>query len=392
MGKKNYAYVNKDMLVWARSITPFVSVEDVELYKKSIKAEKLILWERGDELPSITEAKALASLYRVPFACFFLSTPPEKKTKNYADRRTYGGTVYRETSYELWCEIDRLTNNRNLMVEYSDENEYYPALPIFEPGTTIKTIAESIRSYFGIKPPYKSKSVYRGNAFNYFRSIFENKGIIVSQIAGVSQSEMKGISIYYDTFPIIAINKNDFERAKVFSLFHELAHLIRRSSSLCLIDFDERNDEEEKLCDKIAAEILMPDKQFRKVAKKKHGVFSDWTSFCLQAIGDCFAVSTFSVVRRLYELKIISFADYQSIYNRLSKEFEENRLAIEMAKGNEDFRIKYFIRYLSREGHLFPKTIISAYYKGNLSYGEMCQKLNINSKHVASMEQAVMLR
>ncbi len=63
-----------------------------------------------------------------------------------------------------------------------------------------------------------------------------------------------------------------------------------------------------------------------------------------------------------------------------------------MAKENEDFRIKYYIRYLSREGHLFPKTIISAYYKGSLSYGEMCQKLNINSIHVASMEQAVMLR
>ena len=50
------------------------------------------------------------------------------------------------------------------------------------------------------------------------------------------------------------------------------------------------------------------------------------------------------------------------------------------------------IRYINKEGRLFPKTIISAYYKGNISYGEMCQKLNVNSKHIANMEQAVMFR
>ena len=392
MGRKNYAYINKDMLIWARSITPFTTVEKVELYKKDIKAEKLILWERGDELPSITEAKSLASLYKVPLACFFLPFPPQKKPKNYADRRTYGGTVYRETSYELWCEIDRLTNNRNLMVEYLDEDDNYPTLPIFGSDTTLKTIAETVRQFLGINPPYKSKNFYKGNAFNYFRGILENKGIMVSQISGVSLDEMKGISIYYDTFPIIAVNKNDFERAKVFSLFHELAHLIRRSSSLCLIDFDERNDDEEKLCDKIAAEILMPEEQFITIAKLERDVYSDWTSFCLRTIGDYFAVSSFSVIRRLYELKMISFTDYQLMYNSLLKEFEEKRMTIEMGKGKGELRIKYFIKYLSKEGYLFPKTIISAYYKGNLSYGELCQKLSINSKHIANLEQAVMLR
>lgn len=34
-------------------------------------------------MPSITEAKKLANLYKVPFATFYLSNPPEKKTKAY---------------------------------------------------------------------------------------------------------------------------------------------------------------------------------------------------------------------------------------------------------------------------------------------------------------------
>ena len=84
--------------------------------------------------------------------------------------------------------------------------------------------------------PFKNKSAYRNNGFNYYRALLEHYGIMVAQITGVSLSEMRGISMYYDTFPIIAINNKDFERAKVFSLFHEVAHLVRRSSSLCLID------------------------------------------------------------------------------------------------------------------------------------------------------------
>lgn len=70
MAKKNYAYINKDMLIWARGETPFATTSDVEAQQKGIKAEKLELWERGEELPSITEAKKLAS--------FFLSAPPER--------------------------------------------------------------------------------------------------------------------------------------------------------------------------------------------------------------------------------------------------------------------------------------------------------------------------
>ena len=120
--------------------------------------------------------------------------------------------------------------------------------------------------------------------------------------------------MYYDTFPIIAINNKDFERAKVFSLFHEVAHLVRRSSSLCLIDFDERNDEEEKICDRIAAEVLMPEESFRYVSSNALNLYGEWSDLCLISIADKYAVSTFSVVRRLRELDIINRSDYYSIY------------------------------------------------------------------------------
>ena len=66
------------------------------------------------------------------------------------------------------------------------------------------------------------------------------------------------------------------------------------------------------------------------------------------------------------------------------------KLAEDMAQ-DDDFRIKFYIKYLSKEGYLFPRIVVSAYNRGDLSYGELCQTLNMKSKHISSIERAVML-
>lgn len=391
MPAKNYAYVNHEMLIWARGETPFSTVEEVEQRISSISAQKLTAWESGSDLPSITEAKKLASLYKVPLACFYLSSPPEKRVKKYTDRRTLNGTVYCTTSYELWSEINRIISNREKLLEYVDTEELGRyTLPALEADSTIENVAEILRAYLGISVPFKNKNAYKNNAFNYFRSVFEHRGISVSQISGVSLDEMRGLSICYNFCPIIAINNKDFERAKVFSLFHELAHLVRRSSSLCKIDFDERNDDEEKLCDSIAAATLLPKSSFSKIAIDYHKKYTEWSSICLQDIGDKFGVSSVVVLRRLYELDVIQKPAYIQIYKRLNEEFEAKRDLIERSRKGKNIPVHFYVKYLNQQGYLFPRAIINAHANGKLTFGEMCRTLNVSSKHIGDIERAVM--
>lgn len=391
MSAKNIAYVNKDMLVWARSETPFHSPMDVEQNIKGISASKLQEWESGVDFPSINEAKKLASAYKVPLACFYLTTLPPKKIKKYTDRRTMNGTVYHETSYALWSEINRVTANRDKLLEYvelgTEQECQFPTLPA---SASVEEAAKIISEFLGIQLPFKSKSAYKNNAFNFYRNIFERHGIVVSQISGISLSEMKGLSIYYEPFPVVAINNKDFERAKVFSLFHEIAHLFRRSSSLCMIDFDDRNDDEEKLCDSIAASVLLPASAVQIVANQIWPKHKQWSSICLQDIGDKFGVSSVVVLRRLYELKMLRRADYLQIYDVLNDEFEKKREQIELARKGENIPVYYYVKYLNQQGYLFPRTILNAYANGNLSYGEMCRTLNVSGKHIGDIERAVM--
>lgn len=394
MGTKKIAYVNFKMLVWAREETPFKTPDMVEMEFPNISAGDIRKWESGKELPSITEAKKLAQMYKVPFASFFLSDLPSKKPRAYTDRRTAVGTIYGDTSYSLWREIQRMLSDRDSMIEYSeglDWNSFViPAIDEYK--NDVVAISKAIRRYLGLETPLKSKTAFGQNPFSYYRTILERKNIIVSQISGVSLSEMKGISIYYDHFPIIAVNNQDYDRAKVFSLFHELAHIFRRSSSLCMIDFDERNDNEEKLCDRIAAEALMPEMEFLQIANTCLGNGGDWDLTSLEKVGGRFGVSPVAVLRRLYELKQMSFTEYTSVYSVLSEEFDKNRDQIDLSRKKNDFRVKYHYVYLNQHGYLFLQTIYRAYASGNISMGEMCKVLNIKTKHIGGIEQAVMFK
>jgi DNA-binding XRE family transcriptional regulator len=118
MGRKNYAYVNPAMLVWARSETPFRTVEAVEEAFPTITAKNLNAWENGEDYPSITEAKKLASIYKLPFAAFYLTEAPSKKIKRYTDRRTLRGYYTEDISYTLWSEIQRIESNRDGIIEF----------------------------------------------------------------------------------------------------------------------------------------------------------------------------------------------------------------------------------------------------------------------------------
>ena len=391
MGKKKIAYINKDMLIWARGTTPFTSPEDVESRFNNISAEKLRKWENGEELPSITEAKELASKYKLPFACFYLSSCPAKKPKQYTARRTFLGAEYGVMSYELWKEIDRIKSDRETLLEYYNEEEINATqLPIISNESSIVDIANIIRKFFDLPVSFRNKNAYK-NSFNYYRLKLESKGIVVAQISEVDLYEMKGISIYEDVFPIIGINNKDYERAKTFSLFHELAHLIRRSSSLCLINDDERNDEEEKICDGIAAEILMEENEFKQIAVETYYRFGDWSDIALNKLADRFGVSTVSAFRRLFDLGMIDKNYYFERYKEINDSFLENIDKIKKDQEGKNVPFYFHVRFINSHGHLLPKAVIASHYSGRITMGEACKILNVKSKFFGDLSKAVMV-
>jgi Zn-dependent peptidase ImmA (M78 family) len=124
--------------------------------------------------------------------------------------------------------------------------------------------ASKIREIIGIDLKEQKKWLWdeRGNKdFQHYRFLNECKetlnklGILVFESERVSLEEMKGLTLYYDEYPIIVLNGSDFVNSRIFSLFHELVHLMLGESAIC--DLEEDN-KKEVFCNAVAGEFLVP--------------------------------------------------------------------------------------------------------------------------------------
>lgn len=383
MGNKNYAYINCEMLKWARERTP-IKIDEIPIRVKEFTSEQIESWEKGIEYPSINQAKKLCNLYDIPFAALYLTNLPNVEDTTYIDRRTYRDNLDEEISYELWKEINRLKSCRECAIELLNLDEYKNIFKEINPDFSTNDISMKIREIFSIETPFKNKTAYSNKAFNYFRNKIESKGVMVLQIENISIKEIRGISLNYEILPIIAVNKNDSDRAKVFTLFHEMAHLVRRTSNLCLIDFNEREDEEEKICNNLAANILIPEITLDSIIKGKD--LSD--DRIITNLSDRYAVSKFVIIKRLYDLNKIDFVLYKSKYEKYLDIFNEIKEI--RKKQGQKIIVTQDKKLISSSGKLYPKIILDAYYEGKISFGEVCNTLNINSRYIDNIERMVM--
>lgn len=138
--------------------------------------------------------------------------------------------------------------------------------------------------------------------------ILEDKEIKVIELEQFDE-EFDGLSCFVnDKYPIIVINKDFPVERKRFTLLHELGHLL-----LNLMDVDERVHE--KLCNKFAAEFLLPKKIIIKEfgGKRKHITLLE-----LIATQKKFGVSIQAIVYKLVDAKILSRGQLDSFYEKLS--------------------------------------------------------------------------
>ena len=115
------AYINKNMLKWARSETPFADAPEVIASRLNISIERFLSWEdeASDEYPSLARAKEIAKIYKMPVAAFYLAAPPSRKPVPYQDRRTFNSDSAGKLSPELYSEINRVISEREAILDYS---------------------------------------------------------------------------------------------------------------------------------------------------------------------------------------------------------------------------------------------------------------------------------
>lgn len=395
MNKAQSVPINPKMLVWARqqlglSLTEAVTRIKLKDSKHAGSAEsRLLQWEKGESAPTVCQIKQIAKAYWRPFVLFFLSDPP-KQTSLLSDFRTIGDHQISKQSPEFKALRLRIESLHETLKEI-EETDPQPDLK-FVGSISLETPREEVvnrlNSVLKWEPEHLERARQPHDLLPALRSRAENAGIYVvllgdlgSYHSRLDPDEFRGIAISDKKVPLVVINPNDSKTAQVFTLIHEIVHILLGETGISN-DADSRNSQIreprgniERFCNKVAAEFLVPkDAMIAKLQEIYENSYDDDVNDVIIPVSRHFKVSAFVIVRRMNELGLMDDSTYFQTWNRIQHRGQSHNRAHQTESTGGPSR-NVLDRY--RLGTKLLGTVIEAAREGIIPYSEASRLLNL---------------
>ena len=304
-----------------------------------------------------------------------------EERRNQDDFRHVPDKIEGSLTPELRLEIRRARNRRGLALDLYQELEIPP--PVFEAVTTLQTdvskVAGQIRSFLQTTAEKQFKLSTEYEAYNFWRDAIETSGVLVFQ-GSLPLQEMRGFSLAEFPLPVITINSKDHPFGRIFTLIHELTHIMLRSAGVCNL---RDGDEVEVFCNAVAGETLVPSQLLKNEPLfKEHAGKAEWSDDSVKTLASRYAVSREVVLRRLLSLGIISNGFYQRKREALIKEYAAQVRKSAGGPSQEAMAI-------GRAGKSFSRLVIDSYRQEKISPVDASQYLGIKIKYLEKVEKVV---
>ncbi len=334
---------------------------------------KLDDWKEGAIQPTLKQLEDFASFTHTPFGFLMLPEPPVEELP-IPDFRTMPSERYERPSPDLLETIYICQERQDWYRDYLRENDERP-LPFVGKATIrsdVKAIADDIRKTIGLDIAERRSYPTWQDALRNFIAHADDAGILVmcSGVVGnnnhrpLDPREFRGFALADPFAPLIFINGSDSKSAQMFTLAHELAHIWLGSTALS--DVPIRNveqNETELWCNKVAAEILVPESVFRDTLNESAARDEEITR-----MSRVFKVSTLVIMRRMLDLGYITSGEYWDRYHR-----EEDRLRILPKSSGGNF----FLTQAARASKRFTRALIVSTLEGRTLHRDAFKYLGL---------------
>lgn len=307
-------------------------VPEYEIQVKE-KFPKIDKWIEGEDYPTYNQLIELSKMFHIPFGYFFLEKLPERKYPVPHYRTLQNGdfkpsselleTILFAQKIQEWA--------KDILLQWGQEKLSFCGK--YKDNYNTEAVIEELKKIFEIENNWASQKSSWTEALNYLIEKAEEKGIIVLRngVVGnnthrkLSVEEFRGFVLYDEVAPVVFINNNDAISAKIFTLIHEVVHiLIGESASFDLRNLQSANNAIEQFCDKCTAEFLVPEEEIKDIYKKETD---------LERLARYFKVSQIVILRRLLDTSIIT---QQEFYARL-KDLYEKEIKKPQSSGGDFF-------------------------------------------------------
>ncbi|MCF2141317.1 MAG: XRE family transcriptional regulator [Candidatus Lokiarchaeota archaeon] len=379
MKKGEIAYINPELLKYAR-IEIGLSIEEAS--KNIVTKNKLNAAELGKDHLTFNKLIKISNRYKLPITFFYLNKP-------YTDSLITQFRSIKSREVRLTPELRKsfydINLKRNLAIEFKkyDLNEYnYEYVNSIELQTPIKQVAEEIRHLLHFKEPVVDwKDDYQ--ALNNWIKAMEDLGILVFQISKIPVNIVRGFSISKTPYPTIVINRADRPFGRIYSIVHEFVHIISidNKENIFYSENNEFNNKSkgniEAFCNKVAAEVLMPETEFihqaYKILKQSENT---WNKKNIKKISKHFWVSQEAILIRLKTFSLINKKEFDFQMKRLNKNVH-----------GSGFENKQHMKVIRTNSYHFLNNLLNAYAEREITASKLSKILQMKLIHLDALEK-----
>jgi Zn-dependent peptidase ImmA (M78 family)/transcriptional regulator with XRE-family HTH domain len=372
------------MLEWARK-TANLTIEAVADAEK-LQPETIQKWEGGSGTPSLSRLRKLATRYKRPLMVFYLPAPPTEfsvvKVKDFRVLTAAG----RKFSPQLCFAIRGIQERQAWAAEVLEADAAnrlaFPAS--ISTGSKTSDVARELRARLGVTVSMQSDCVSTAEAYQMWRKRIEDRGCFVFQVSGIDVEEMRGFALSHPFAPAIVVNSKDAVAARIFTLIHEICHVLLGESGITgagkLHFSPDHNSGVERFCNRVAAETLVPTRDLLKLIPDRWKWDADNV---IKRLADNFRVSRPVIVLRMFETKQI---DRDYLIEKLRD------VQVEPKKRSGAGGPPPVQKALSRLGDSFAQLALSTFQSGEIHGGQLSRLLDLKLKHLSELELTLQSR
>jgi Zn-dependent peptidase ImmA (M78 family) len=305
---KNEVNVSTNMLTWA------IARAGYELPIFTAKFPDIQSWLKGEKKPTFKQLEDFSKKVHIPFGYLLLAEPPKEQLPITFFRTN--NSLTEDTDINIYDTILMLQRRQSWLREYLQENDFQPLPFVGKYRNQIKVdeIVTDIRNTLKLPENWAGQFKTWQDAQENLVSRIEEVGIITvfNGVVGnnghrkIPVEVCRGFVLVDDFAPFMFINNADWKAAQMFTLIHELAHVwIGSSAGFDFRQLQPANDPTEKLCDKVAAEFLVPQKSFNDAWERT----TDIKQLALH-----FKVSETVIARRALDMGKWTKKDFSNFY------------------------------------------------------------------------------
>ena len=281
-------------------------------------------WLDGTKQPTVKQLEDFSKKVHLPFGYLFLPEPPNETLPIPYFRSLE--TEHEDVSINVYDTIQLMIQRQDWLREYLKDSGFDELAFIgrFRNSTNPYKIANDIKQTLGLTENWASNFNTWQEALSHLSEVIEDNGII-NVFNGVVENnphrpidveECRGFVLVDDYAPFMFVNNADSKSAQMFTVAHELAHLwTGKSAGFDFRKLQAADDPNEQLCDKVAAEFLVPESIFRIVWSVNRDI---------KRTAKHFKVSEIVIARRALDLNEITrqqFFNFYEVYK--SREFSK---------------------------------------------------------------------